>query len=141
MGGVSLRRWTRLEPDEDGLGNAYHQWPRMAVFDDQLYAGLANDSTDSYTGAGTKIWRSGDGETRDPVIDDGFGDNTNGGSDALVVFDGFGDSNNASTYGSAIFDHHLFLTTDNEAHDTEIWRYNGGAEHEVYLPLVLRNRQ
>ena len=70
----------------DGFGDPHNQWPSFAVYDDYLYIGFANDSTDTYEGTGTQIWRSVDGTSWDQVVGDGFGDATNGGSDTLVVF-------------------------------------------------------
>ncbi|HDQ71708.1 MAG TPA: hypothetical protein ENN19_06380, partial [Chloroflexi bacterium] len=71
---------------QDGFGDAHNQWPHLAVYDGDLYVGFANDSTDTHTGLGTQVWRSADGDTWEHVVDDGFGDATNGGSDTLIAF-------------------------------------------------------
>ena len=74
--------------NDDGFGDPMNQWPSLAVYDVQLYVGTANDSTDTYIGTGTQIWRSVDGTSWTQAVGDGFGDATNGGSDTLTVFDG-----------------------------------------------------
>lgn len=73
--------------NDDGFGDPMNHWPTTAVYDGYLYVGTANDSDDTYVGTSTQIWRSADGTTWNQVVGDGFGDDTNGGSDTLTVFD------------------------------------------------------
>ena len=95
---------------QDVFGDSHNQWPNLAVYDGDLYVGFANDSTDTYAGLGTQIWRSADGATWEHIVDDGFGDTTNGGSDTLVAFGPY-----------------LYAGTYNREGGTQLWRTSGGA--------------
>jgi hypothetical protein len=113
--------WKQVSVNED-FGDADNRAiGALATFADALYAFTDNRAT------GMEAWRTEDGTTWEQI-----------------GADGLGDGNNYSPYWDnsvAVFANHLHVGTRNPAHGTEIWRYGVGAEHEVYLPLVLRNKQ
>jgi PKD repeat protein len=99
--------WEQVETD--GFGDSHNQFPNLAVYDDNLYISFANDSTDSYTGIGTQVWRSADGDSWERVVADGFGDDTNGGSDVLFSFGAY-----------------LYAATYNDETGSQLWRTDDG---------------
>ena len=80
------------------LTNTNPYIPDLIEFDGQLYAGT---SWGDYPG---QIWRSLDGTTWEPVVEDGFGDPNNNG---ITTFTVFSDT--------------LYAATMNNSQGTEIW--------------------